>query len=147
MVLLIFEYYQFTNNIDLPSPEVEGADFKYWLSSNYTDAWFVANNVPTTKAYEAIYNETTTTTDIDPSPSTEEKLLIYPNPSTGIITIQCNRKITNLVLTDLSGRIVAQKACAHRVNDLNISAYPTGVYLLVAKDGKAIVGQQKVIKP
>ncbi len=57
----------------------------------------------------------------------------YPNPARDYVMITCERPITELWLTDNSGKIVARQLPDASTIRLDLIDYPTGIYLIKAK--------------
>lgn len=68
---------------------------------------------------------------------------VYPNPVTDILHIQPADNISGLILSDINGRTLFERQNA---NDIDMTGYRQGIYLLTIKfsDGETIV--KKVIK-
>ncbi len=54
--------------------------------------------------------------------------LVYPNPTTGYLTIQANNAVTDVFVTDITGRKVAFSIID--TTSIDLSALPEGVYIL-----------------
>lgn len=100
--------------------------------------------------YDAAGNRTTTTVIIieskvfaDPQTATTpqplpdlrpdgETILVYPNPTSGIIHVerQGENIIGNYHLTDANGRTIEQGTCKDRVVAINLSQLGNGIYFL-----------------
>jgi hypothetical protein len=68
-------------------------------------------------------------------------LTVYPNPSHGIVAIQGTIVGDKVVLTDMQGRTLQQIEVTQNSFVLDLSKYPTGVYLL-----KTTSGVQKIVR-
>ncbi len=74
--------------------------------------------------------------------STEEifqdnfKISIYPNPTNGIVSINSNTEILELVIFSLNGE---KLFCSKNTTKIDLSNYPKGVYFLSIKTKKGIV--------
>jgi hypothetical protein len=80
--------------------------------------------------------ETITGADILEAPLT---LKPYPNPTNGLITLNLDELSSNCLITivDLSGKIILRKtATGGQTVELDISAYPAGIYLLTVENGR-----------
>jgi len=68
------------------------------------------------------------------------ELLVYPNPSRGIINVvlpeEMDLKNATLQVFDLTGRMVKSVSPSDINVELDLSAYTSGLYILVATDGK-----------
>ena len=61
----------------------------------------------------------------------DERIQIYPNPATNLLTISATNKITSIVITDLIGQVVYKHDYYNadiRSAQVNIADLPTGVY-------------------
>lgn len=65
---------------------------------------------------------------------------VYPNPTTGWLSIDGNGTF-NVRMTDLSGRLLMQNT---GINNLDISGYPNGIYMLELMD--VMLNQTQVFK-
>ncbi len=57
---------------------------------------------------------------------------IYPNPSTGIITLNSKYKISSIEIYDLNGRLLLSKLVKGMEAELSLESLPKGVYLIKA---------------
>jgi predicted nucleotidyltransferase len=74
---------------------------------------------------------------------TEKTLLIYPNPTTGKITIQCEN-MEKIELLDITGRIVYKQVVSNNMFDVDISTFNKGVYFIKVTADDAI-GVERVV--
>jgi hypothetical protein len=72
----------------------------------------------------------------------EPSFIVYPNPSTGVISIKTNQKLTELVLFDITGKRLKELSVQDNVD---ISMLPSGLYFLVARTEFGII-TRKFIK-
>ena len=71
-----------------------------------------------------------------------EELHIYPNPTSGNLTIEKNVRTLNesfIEIVDVSGRIVHQEKFSSSMMQLDIKAIPSGYYLLKVKDDEGVI--------
>ena len=66
---------------------------------------------------------------------------VYPNPTDGTITIETRGFIPLsdsyiLTISDINGKILLRQTVSDQITQLDVSAYPSGVYLLTIDDGK-----------
>jgi len=68
--------------------------------------------------------------------------IFYPNPSTGIITIETEPQST-IVILDLQGKILQSKLSQEGKTEMDVSALGNGTYFvrITSKDGKTQVGK------
>ena len=78
-------------------------------------------------------------------------ILIYPNPSDGLITIKSEllkNKGTNLIVYNINGQMVEQtmiKAFAQNVYELDCSGYPGGIYFVTIRSTTGVLTQKLII--
>ncbi|MBI1836082.1 MAG: T9SS type A sorting domain-containing protein, partial [Flavobacteriia bacterium] len=80
--------------------------------------------------------------------SIENQVFIYPNPSEGIFYIDYNNlKIENIIIYSMLGEKVNEKIISYEEEEIKVdlSAYPSAVYLMKIKIGDEIV-YKKLIK-
>jgi len=78
-------------------------------------------------------HQTTTGAETPNAPLTR----IYPNPTDGAITLEFDTPVVhNITLADMSGRILLRQTVNHQTVKLDMSNFPSGVYLLTIDDGK-----------
>ena len=74
----------------------------------------------------------------------ETDILIYPNPNTGIFSIQSTHKIQQIIIVDITGRIILD--LKNPENTINLSEYPAGVYIGVIMTENGTRSTHKIIK-
>ena len=78
-----------------------------------------------------------------------QELLVYPNPTSGVFTIEC--KNTNLDnygfrIYDIFGKLLISNNLTKENNTIDLSNQPTGIYFFqLIEDGKS-VSFQKIVK-
>jgi hypothetical protein len=66
-----------------------------------------------------------------------KSIKIYPNPTSGKLTIEISGNIEEIFLADMSGKLLEKYNTANQERlDLNISQYPNGIYLVQFNDGE-----------
>ena len=73
-----------------------------------------------------------------PSNANPAHISIYPNPANGNITIELTADCHTIEIYDSFGRMMMSQqvteSLSHQVVDVDISKYPSGLYLVVVKD-------------
>ena len=70
-------------------------------------------------------------TDIDDVLSETETISIYPNPTDGQLQINVtNSNINNIVVTDITGKVLVEAAVNSDLAEIDLSSYPKGIYLV-----------------
>ncbi|MBN2663305.1 MAG: T9SS type A sorting domain-containing protein, partial [Bacteroidales bacterium] len=69
---------------------------------------------------------------------------LYPNPSTGIFTIQ-NATGFDIVISDVNGKIILTKKLDNNTSTINLSGYANGIYFIEFSN-KDVVKTMKLIK-
>ncbi|HYG49406.1 MAG TPA: zinc-dependent metalloprotease, partial [Flavobacteriales bacterium] len=76
-------------------------------------------------------------------------LMVYPNPSSQWMHISLSHNInvenTEIIMTDLSGRVVYQTMMATNSITLNTNSIDNGIYLVNVKQNNKLIGTQKVV--
>ena len=73
------------------------------------------------------------------------EFLLYPNPSTGILTLESEKPIQRLTIFDALGKLVYQENIQHQSQlQIDLSFLPKGLYL-VKIEGEGFVGSRKVV--
>ncbi|MGI4869570.1 MAG: carboxypeptidase-like regulatory domain-containing protein [Janthinobacterium lividum] len=60
----------------------------------------------------------------------------YPNPVSDVLHVEVEGEITELFITDVTGKIVLRAAPAHNKATIQLSSFPTGIYFLKFFTGK-----------
>ncbi len=79
------------------------------------------------------------------APNTAEAYELYPNPTSGVITIKANLRadLDLIEVFDMTGRLMNSFVPAGRVTRIDLSAYPKGLYVIELR-GRAARTQAKV---
>ena len=79
----------------------------------------------------------------------ENVFTMYPNPAKDVVNLAYNLTDSNATVSiyDVTGRLVHEVALdsVSGTNELNVSAYPAGVYLVLVKQGAAVVFSSKLV--
>jgi alpha-tubulin suppressor-like RCC1 family protein len=79
----------------------------------------------------------------------ENVFTMYPNPAKDVVTLQYDLAINNATVSifDVTGRLIQNVALNSFLgtNELNVSAYPAGVYLVLVKQGAEVVSSSKLV--
>lgn len=71
------------------------------------------------------------------------EILLYPNPTTGMIHIQHDEKLKNIQIFDMVGKLVINQVCeGEPETHIDLSNWPNGVYHIKAVGYNSI----KVVK-
>ena len=72
----------------------------------------------------------------------------FPNPTDGLINIECSQPVHELYITDLSGKVlhILKDLKANKEYEANLAQYPTGIYLIRYPMGKAWVSGKVVLR-
>lgn len=74
--------------------------------------------------------------------STQGELMIYPNPSKGIVYIK-GAVAPDVTVKDVSGRFIMSVKAAR---EIDLGNYPDGLYILVLSSNDQLIGQQRITK-
>ena len=79
----------------------------------------------------------------------ENVFTMYPNPAKDVVNLAYNLTDTNAIVSiyDVTGRLVHEMTLnsVSGTNELNVSAYPAGIYLVLVKQGAAVVFSSKLV--
>lgn len=64
------------------------------------------------------------------------KTTVFPNPTRGIITVKTRKKIDELFMYDITGKIIIRKENPDDNKSMDLTAYPQGIYLLRVRFGE-----------
>lgn len=78
-----------------------------------------------------------------------QKTRIYPNPTKGLLRIDLPALTEHeaiIRLHDSNGRLIIQQTAVESDNELNLSAYPSGIYIMSIQIGQNDRKEWKIIK-
>lgn len=78
-----------------------------------------------------------------------QKTRIYPNPTKGILRIDLPALAEQeaiIMLYDSNGKLIIRQAAIELNNELNLTAYPSGIYIMTIQIGKNDRKEWKIIK-
>ena len=73
-------------------------------------------------------------------------LTVSPNPTTGLVRIDSEKPLRRVTLTDLQGRVLLEVLTEDSAVNINITNYPTGIYLIKAINCDGEEQVEKVVK-
>lgn len=80
----------------------------------------------------------------------EPVLVLSPNPTQDTVSIQYSGYESDVELNvfDLTGRLMSTEQLPVKSNNLllNVTSYPTGIYIVVIKQGEKLLSQHKLVK-
>jgi len=78
--------------------------------------------------------------------SKTKEISIYPNPAFAHVTITCTEKIKQIILNDIFRRTIYHQVFDAEKAEINVSAFPPGIYFVQVTDGTGNVFVRKVLK-
>lgn len=139
-----------------------GSPYKYRNThANVSNIWLVNLNPGTTYNFwvqsrcngnlgDIVETGTfTTSSNIRSSLVDDEKLIVYPNPSTEFITLALtshDETISSVYITDLSGKLIVTKINDIHFSKISVNHIEAGIYLLEVHTNKSIYRAQLVIE-
>jgi uncharacterized protein YqkB len=90
---------------------------------------------------DAVLIPTTTSISVFDQPSME----IYPNPTSNYIRIKSDSPVDRLIIRDITGRIIEDRSNMNIADEVSISHFKQGIYLVTMKSGE-ITTTKKLIK-
>ena len=144
------------NNADVTFKANKSVRLKPGFSVKANNSHFVAN----AKGGRCNYNGTPTANTVNPKattyiytgpeeeeaqPTTGKSQLVYPNPTTGRITVQCEEAQSTITIRDLLGNKVRQQKNASGNVEIDLGGLPKGIYT-VKIEGDEHVYTSKVVR-
>ena len=139
---LSYQWFSITANNNTSGASEENATSNSYTPSTTTagTVYYYANNsVNGIKTAIARSNTATFTVTSVTSVETPDASLarVYPNPTEGVITLEFEAQgAYQLTLADMNGKVLLRESVIGQTAQIDISAYPEGVYLLTIDDGK-----------
>ena len=119
--------YQDGTILDTVTFPAQTTDMSYARSPNGTGSWVI--KAPTYN----VNNDSLGTSEVVKNSS---KFNIYPNPTSDFVTVNSDdEKIDRILVYNMQGRVITNKGGINKTNyTVDLSAYPTGVYILKVND-------------
>ena len=73
-------------------------------------------------------------------------LTISPNPTTGLVRIECEKPLKRITITDMQGRVLLDETAEGNTAIINITNYPSGVYIIKAINCDGEIQMGKIVK-
>lgn len=73
-------------------------------------------------------------------------LALYPNPASGAVNVQCDAAAYELIIRDLSGRPVLQKALKGPQNQVSTQGLGKGLYVVTIRSAQGVATQKLVLQ-
>ncbi len=130
---------------DGASSQVQG-DFAYTYdtSGSYTITLLVTNNCGQ-DIYETTVNITITSLE---NPNEWQEVSIFPNPTNDFLRIDFGKKQNNgssIYLFNSLGQMVFSKNVKNKMEEINVSTFPKGIYFIKIMDGKSELVKRIVV--
>jgi hypothetical protein len=81
----------------------------------------------------------------NPDFQNDASISVYPNPTNGIVTVNCNNSIKSIQLYDIQGRLLQTNLVNENETTIDVSTKAKGVYFLKILSDKGI-GVQKIVR-
>ena len=75
----------------------------------------------------------------------QNKLRIYPNPANDYVTIESYRELGDIIIKDITGKIIYQFATNNKNIEINTSQLTEGYYFIIISNQEG-VSSEKLIK-
>ena len=125
--------------------------FNWGQRGNYDGYFEIDDMTPSNQNFS--YNQGAILDLVPPSDgindNTSPKLLIYPNPTSGVFTIECentNHDVCSFRIYDVFGKLLISNNLTNSNNTIDLSSQPNGIYFFqLIEDGKT-TSFQKIVK-
>lgn len=105
----------------------------------------ITNNILLGYCIGALHRVTIQYTDVAEFVHSNEKLVVYPNPSRDLLNVTVtNNNAEQLALYDIAGRIVLNTTLHNGENKINIAGVSSGTYILAATKEARTVHRQRI---
>ena len=99
----------------------------------------------TNKDSETVYS--TDCENMSTNENSDDFIRVYPNPVENLLSIQnSNPKINQILIFDLSGKIILNQNLTVGTNQINVKNLPKGMYVVQIKSDNQIIKTEKIIK-
>jgi uncharacterized surface protein with fasciclin (FAS1) repeats len=71
---------------------------------------------------------------------------VYPNPATDYIRINSNIGVEDLIIRDISGRVVTQMKNLSSSERVELSGFKSGIYLVTMKNGSSVATKKLIVR-
>jgi hypothetical protein len=99
--------------------------------------------------FDGSFNVTFSSLDCDAlsvnSNELEDSLMVYPNPTKGFVNIQTLETVS-VEVYDMIGKLILSKQIENEFQNLDLTNFPTGIYLLKATNTNGFTQTHKIIK-
>jgi len=134
-----YQYIWTGSGWELDDESIDPAETEYrWYANNYFEVGSCSENG---KSVGFTFFKSSTLVGME-EPSKLTEISIYPNPTSGWITIHCDEKPLRLKVRDIQGSIVSE---GENINCMDLSCLPPGLYMLEIYS-KSGVSVNKIIK-
>jgi hypothetical protein len=90
-----------------------------------------------------IYTADSIATNIEPTLSKENSIIIFPNPTDNVLNVECSKQNVELQIFNFSGEVVYSEKLKSNSIHLN---QPAGIYFVKVSDGQKTYTQKLVIQ-
>ena len=136
--------FSFCQDIDSCYTLVVYDDYDDGICCDFGNGYIIVNNQVTSGEFsnEAVIDLCTIS---EIKEDLKNPFSIYPNPSSGILTIESDLNIEDIRVYDLLGKIVLQKSCQARLEKLNLYYLKKGTYLVQISTQNNYIYYKKII--
>jgi len=130
-----------SNTIILVNTVTRTANDKVWLFKNSSGEQVLYGTAPDIGAYE--YGSVTGLTDVTKS---ETDFLLYPNPTSGIITLQLSKATQGeLTIYNSIGSVIYQEFIKNETAKIDLGGQNSGIYFITFETNKGITTKKAVV--
>ena len=87
--------------------------------------------------------ELTTTTRVEKV--NQNDILIYPNPTTGVLNIRSKENIKQIIISNITGKTILTNSNVNQTTPIDLSGIKNGIYIITIKTDSGIINK-KLIK-
>ncbi|MEM6398446.1 MAG: T9SS type A sorting domain-containing protein [Bacteroidota bacterium] len=93
-----------------------------------------------------MFEDCALTSTLVPESAQTEEVSLFPNPTSNFITIDAQKPINHIELTDMNGRILRRWPAGEIPPQIDLSAYPAGTYIVYVRIGNRIYPKRVIVQ-
>jgi len=75
----------------------------------------------------------------------EKGYKLYPNPAISSINVSCDNEVSEIQITDLSGRILLREKPSENITSIDVSSLIGGIYIVIVISNNKAISSEKLI--
>ncbi len=76
----------------------------------------------------------------------KNEISIFPNPTTGIFTIETEQRYSNITIFDITGKTIKQLSVNNKQSSVDLSDYKSGIYFIKFQNNETVITKKLIVK-